>query len=345
MKKVLEIMPILSYNTIKGKDLTERKGMNAVSQSVESKKVENKKIDLRNITVQNNLIYYALMFVPLLLIFIFNYLPMFGIIISFQDYSAGRPFLGAGVKWVGLKWFRKFVTSFYFPRILRNTLIINTLHLFMGFWVPIVFALAVNEIRNDKFRKITQTISYMPHFISTVIVATMVLSFIASDGIITKFAAVFGLDTSGLNANPRAFKWIYVLTSVWKSFGWSSILYLSTITSIDPTLYEAAEVDGCGRVKRIWHITIPHMLPLIMIQLIRSIGGMLGSNTDMILLLYNEAVYSHADVIGTFVYRETLLGGKYSYGTASGLLMSIMSFILVWCANTVSRKTTDFSMW
>lgn len=300
---------------------------------------------LRNITTQNNIIYYALMIVPLILIFIFSYLPMFGIVIAFQDYSAGRPFFGEGVKWVGLKWFEKFVTSFYFSRILRNTLIINILELFMGFWVPIVFALVVNEIRNSKFRKITQTVSYMPHFISTVIVATMVLSFISSDGIITKFTAMMGYDTSDLNANPKAFKWIYVLTTIWKSFGWSSILYLSTITSIDPTLYEAAEVDGCGRIKRIWHITLPHMLPLIMIKLIRDVGGMLGSNTDMILLLYNQAVYSEADVIGTFVYRETLMGGKYSYGTASGLLMSIMSFTLVWCANWVSRKTTDFSMW
>lgn len=300
---------------------------------------------LHSITTQNNLVYYALMIVPMILIFIFSYLPLFGIVIAFQNYTAGKPFFGAGVDWVGLKWFEKFVSSFYFKRILRNTLVINILELFMGFWVPIVFALVVNEIRNSKFRKITQTVSYMPHFISTVIVATMVLSFISSDGIITKFTAAFGYDTSNLNANPKAFKWIYVLTTIWKSFGWSSILYLSTITSIDPTLYEAAEVDGCGRIKRIWHITLPHMLPLIMIKLIRDVGGMLGSNTDMILLLYNQAVYSEADVIGTFVYRETLMGGKYSYGTASGLLMSVMSFALVWGANWVSRKTTDFSMW
>lgn len=306
---------------------------------------ENSGKSLQSITVQNNLIYYALMIVPMILIFIFSYLPLFGIIIAFEDYAAGKPFFGAGVDWVGLKWFKNFVDSYYFARILRNTLVINILHLFMGFWVPIVFALIVNEIKSSKFRKLTQTVSYMPHFISTVIVATMVLSFIASDGIITKFTSLFGYNTGSMNADPKAFKWIYVITCVWKSFGWSSILYLSTITSIDPTLYEAAEVDGCGRIKRIWHITLPHMLPLIMIQLIRSVGGMLGSNTDMILLLYNPAVYSDADVIGTFVYRETLMSGKYSYGTASGLLMSVMSFTLVWIANWVSRKTTDFSMW
>lgn len=312
--------------------------------SLTSAKMRKEK-GLHSIASKNNMVYYALMLVPLVLIFVFSYLPLFGIVISFQNYSAGKPFFGTGVQWVGLKWFKKFVTSFYFPRILRNTIVINILQLFMGFWVPIVFALVLNEIRNDKFRKITQTISYMPHFVSTVVVATMVLSFITSDGIITKFTAAFGLNTADLNANPKAFKWIYVITCVWKSFGWNSILYLSTITSIDPTLYEAAEVDGCGRLKRIWYITLPHMLPLIMIQLIRSIGGMLNSNTDMILLLYNQAVYSEADVIGTFVYRETLMGGKYSYGTASGLLMSIMSFILVWCANWVCRKTTEFSMW
>ena len=215
----------------------------------------------------------------------------------------------------------------------------------MGFWVPIVFVLLVNEIRNSKFRKITQTVSYMSHFISTVVVGGMVISFIASDGIITKITALWGLDTSALNADPNAFPWIYTLTCVWKSFGWSSILYLSTISAIDPALYEAADVDGAGRLRKKWSITLPQMLPLIMIQLILAIGNMFGSNTELILILYNSATYSTADVIGTFVYRETLMGGKYSYGTAAGLFMSIQSFLLVYAANLTSRKFTDFSMW
>ena len=285
------------------------------------------------------------MIFPLIMIFLFSYLPMFGIIIAFQDYVAGRPFFGEGVIWVGLKWFREFVDSYYFARILRNTLVLNALNLVMGFWVPIIFALIVNEIRISKFKKFTQTVSYLPHFLSSVVVAGMVVSFIANDGIITLMLRAVGFEAKSLNADPGAFPWIYTLTSIWKSFGWSSIIYLSTITAIDPGLYEAAAVDGAGRFRKIWHVTLPAMLPLIVIQLILSIGNMLSANTDLILLLYNSSTYKTADVIGTYVYRETLMGGKFSYGTASGLLMSILSFALTYIANAVSRKKTDYSMW
>ena len=300
---------------------------------------------LQNRDTRENIQYYLMMIFPLIMIFLFSYLPMFGIIIAFQDYVAGRPFFGEGVIWVGLKWFREFVDSYYFARILRNTLVLNALNLVMGFWVPIIFALIVNEIRISKFKKFTQTVSYLPHFLSSVVVAGMVVSFIANAGIITLMLRAVGFEAKSLNADPGAFPWIYTLTSIWKSFGWSSIIYLSTITAIDPGLYEAAAVDGAGRFRKIWHVTLPAMLPLIVIQLILSIGNMLSANTDLILLLYNSSTYKTADVIGTYVYRETLMGGKFSYGTASGLLMSILSFALTYIANAVSRKKTDYSMW
>ena len=300
---------------------------------------------LQNRDTRENIQYYLMMIFPLIMIFLFSYLPMFGIIIAFQDYVAGRPFFGEGVIWVGLKWFREFVDSYYFARILRNTLVLNALNLVMGFWVPIIFALIVNEIRISKFKKFTQTVSYLPHFLSSVVVAGMVVSFIANDGIITLMLRAVGFEAKSLNADPGAFPWIYTLTSIWKSFGWSSIIYLSTITAIDPGLYEAAAVDGAGRFRKIWHVTLPAMLPLIVIQLILSIGNMLSANTDLILLLYNSSTYKTADVIGTYVYRETLMGGKFSYGTASGLLMSILSFALTYITNAVSRKKTDYSMW
>lgn len=295
--------------------------------------------------VRDNIDYYLMMLIPFVLIFIFSYLPMFGLIIAFQDYAAGKPFIGAGVKWVGLKHFSKFVNSYYFTRILKNTLVLNLMNLGMGFWVPIVFALTVNEIPYQRFRKFIQTVSYMPNFISSVVVAGMVITFIANDGIITRLINLFGFRVKSLNANAKAFPWIYTLTNVWKSFGWGSILYLSSISSIDPALYESADIDGATRLQKIWYVTLPFMLPLIVIQLILSIGNMLGSNTEMVMLLYNSAVYSTADVIGTYVYRESLLGVKYSYGTASGLILSILSFILVYIANMVSRRTTDFSLW
>ncbi len=294
---------------------------------------------------KDNIQYYLLMSIPLIAIFLFSYLPLFGIVIAFQDYVAGKPFFGNGVTWVGLRWFREFVHSYYFPRILRNTLVLNGMNLLFGFCVPIIFALLVNEIRVSKFKKFTQTVSYLPYFLSAVIVAGMVVNFISNDGIVTRMLRGMGLEAKSLNADPQAFPWIYTLTSIWKSFGWSSIIYLSTITAIDPGLYEAASVDGAGRLKKIWHITLPSMRALIVIQLILSIGGMLSSNTDLILLLYNSATYKTADVIGTYVYRESLMGGKFSYGTASGLLMSILSFALTWGANMVSRRTSEFSMW
>lgn len=294
---------------------------------------------------RENIQYYALMLIPMVLIFVFSYIPLYGIVIAFQDYFPGSPFIGKDVEWVGLKWFKAFVTSHYFPRILRNTLVLNIMGLLLGFAVPIIFALIVNEIRSSKFRKFTQTVSYLPHFLSAVIVAGMVSRFIASDGVITLALQALGFEAKSLNVNKEAFPWIYTITSIWKSFGWNSIIYLSTLSSIDPGMYEAATIDGAGRLKRIWYITIPSMMPLIMIQLILSIGGMLGSNTDMILLMYNESVYETADVIGTFVYRETLMNGQFSYGTASGLLMSILSFILLYIANSISRKYTEFSMW
>lgn len=295
--------------------------------------------------VSENIQYYLMMSVTLILIFIFFYLPMFGIVIAFQDYYAGKPFFGEGVDWVGLKWFKEFVTSYYFRRIIRNTLRLNFMGLLFGFTVPIIFALVVNEIRLVKFKKFTQTVSYLPHFLSSIIVAGMVSRFIADDGIITMFLNTIGFEAHSLNVNIGAFPWIYTFTNIWKSFGWSSILYLSTISSIDPGLYEAAHIDGAGRLKCMWYITLPSMASLITIQLIMAIGGMLGSNTDMILAMYNGAVYESADVIGTYVYREALRGGRFSYGTASGLFMSVFAFILTYLANRISRATTEYSMW
>lgn len=300
---------------------------------------------IQNVNVKENIDYYLMMAIPMILIFIFSYLPLFGLIISFEDYMQGKPFIGEGVKYVGLKFFEQFVNSYYFGRLLKNTVVLSLMNLAMGFWVPIAFALLVNEIYFSKFKKLIQTVSYMPNFISSVVVAGMVLTFISSDGFISKFLTFLGVNAESLNANENAFPWIYTLTNVWKGFGWSSILYLSTISSIDPALYESAEIDGAGRIRKIWSITLPMMLPLIMIQLIFAIGGILNSNTEMIMLLYNSSVYKTADVIGTYLYRETLLGGKYSYGTAAGLLLSIFGFVLTFIANSVSSKLTDFSLW
>lgn len=293
---------------------------------------------------RDNISYYIYLLPWLILIFLIRYLPLVGEIIAFQDYKGGA-LIGEHTVWVGFKWFKEFFNSFYFGRIMRNTIVLSLLNLVMGFWVPIAFALLLNELRFTKLKKIVQTISYMPYFISTVIVVSMFLGYISDNGIIVKLLGMFGIHVSALNTNKEFFPWYYTFINVWKSFGWNSILYLSTITSIDPMLYEAAEIDGAGRWKRMWHVTLPHMKPIIMIQLIFAVGSILSSNTEMILLMYNPSVYETADVIGTYMYRDGLIGGRFSYGAACGLVMSTFGFILTYVANKISDKTADFSLW
>ncbi len=309
-------------------------------------KTSKKRLPIKELRreTQNNISYWMYLLPWMILIFLLRYVPLVGEVIAFQDYKGGA-LISENTKWVGFKWFQEFFESYYFTRIIRNTVVLSLLNLAMGFWVPIAFALLLNELRFTKLKKTIQTVSYMPYFISSVIVASMFLGYIADDGIIVKFLAMIGIEVSALNTNKEFFPWYYTFINVWKSFGWNSILYLSTITSIDPGLYEAAEIDGAGRWKRMWHVTLPHMLPIIMIQLIFAVGGILGSNSEMILLMYNPSIYETADVIGTYMYRDGLLGGRFSYGTACGLVMSTIGFILTWISNKVSAKATDYSLW
>ena len=290
---------------------------------------------------------YLIMLPSLVLIFVFCYVPIYGLVIAFQTYTPGKPFLAfdGSVTWVGLKHFASFINSMYFGRIIKNTLWLSLLNLAFGFWVPIFFALLVNEITGTKYKKFVQTASYMPHFISAVVVAGIVLSFIAQDGIINNIIEAAGGKRTAYNVTPSAFPVVYTITNIWRSFGWSSILYLSTISSIDPELYEAAMLDGANRPRRIWHITIPHIAPMAAILLIFAIGSLLGSNTELILLLYNSATYETADVIGTYLYRQGLLGGQFSFGTAVGIFISVINFILLFIANYVSNRLTNFGIW
>lgn len=295
--------------------------------------------------LRHNIELYSMMMPVLVIIFIFSYIPLFGLVIAFQNYVPGSDFFGPAAHWAGLKNFTAFINSYYFGRIMKNTIVLSLMGLAMGFWVPIVFALLVNELWNARFKKIIQTVSYLPYFVSMVVVAGMILTFIANDGLVPKMAALFGWRITSLNTNARLFPWLYTFTNVWKSFGWGSILYLSTISSIDQQLYEVAYIDGADRWRQVVHITIPHMVPLIAIQLIFAVGALMNSNSELILLMYNPSVYSTADVIGTYTYREGLIGGRFSYGTASNMLMSVMSFILVFAANGISRRVADFSLW
>lgn len=308
-------------------------------------KVLNRPIKKVNIKQQAEL--YLIMLPVLILIFIFCYIPMYGIIISFQNWYPGKPFMdfSGNVDWVGFKHFTTFITNPYFWRLIKNTLILSALNLGISFWIPVLFALLVNEIVGSKYKKFIQTSSYLPHFISSVIVAGMVLSFLSSDGIINTTLAAIGKDPLILNMKPQYFPVVYTITNIWRSFGWGSILYLSTISSIDTSLYEAANLDGANRIKKIWYITLPSMKPTIVVMFIMGIGGMLNADSEMILLLYNPAIYETADVIGTYLYRYGLLSGNFSYGTAVGLFISIINFTLVFFTNKISRRVADYSLW
>ena len=296
---------------------------------------------------RENVELYSLFFPAALLIVIFSYIPLWGLVIAFQDYLAGNSIfaLNETVKWVGLKHFRRFVSSIYFGRLIGNTLRLSVLDLLFGFTMPIIFALLLNEVRSLKYKKFVQTASYLPHFISTVVAAGMMLSFLEMGGVVNSLAGALGISPKEYIAYPDYYPAIYTITNVWKGFGFSSILYFSTISSIDPVLYESAKIDGATRWQQIKHITLPGIRFIIAVQLVLQVGKVLNTNTDLALLLYRPSTYSTSDVIGTYIYREGISGGKYSYTTAIGLFMSVIGFILTFVTNRISNKLTGYGMW
>ncbi len=306
------------------------------------------RIQIRNRRYLRENVELGTLFLPAaILIILFCYIPLWGVVIAFQDYVAGNSLFAFddSVKWVGLKHFLKFVNNRYFFRLLGNTFRLSVLNLVFGFTIPIIFALLLNEVRNMRYKKIVQTSSYLPYFISTVVAAGMMLSFLEINGLINNFSKLLGLEAKEYIIDPKYFSGIYTITNVWKHFGFGSILYFSTISSIDPVLYESATIDGANRWKQMLHITLPGIKFIIAVQLVLQVGRILSTNTDLVLLLYRSSTYSTADVIGTYIYREGIMGGKYSYSAAVGLFMSIIGFALTYIANKVSNKLTGYGMW
>ncbi len=294
--------------------------------------------------VKENIEVWLMMLPVLALIFVFSYVPLWGVIIAFQNYQPGSPFFDPA-NWVGLKHIRQFLNSPFFGRLITNTLRLSVLQILFAFWVPIIFALFLNEVTHMRFKKVVQTCSYMPYFVSSVVVAGMVISFLDVNGLINNLLALFGKQPYLYMTDPMAFPAIYSFISIWKDFPFGSILYFSTLSSIDPSLYEAARIDGANHMQQIWHITLPGLKAIIAIKLIMSVGSILSSNTDMILLLYNTSTQKTADVIGTYVYRLGIQGGKFSYTTAVNLFMSLIAFLLTTAANKVSNKLTGSGLW
>lgn len=288
--------------------------------------------------------YIYLMLVPVVGYYlVFYYGPMYGAQIAFRDFEPVRGITGSA--WVGLQNFKDFFTGPYFRRLVGNTVSINVLDLVLGFPAPILLALAINEIRVTYFKRVVQTISYLPHFISLVVVVGMLIDFMASDGVINTVLAQFGVAPVAWLRKPQYFQMIYVLSGIWQSIGWGSIIYLAAVTNIDPTLYEAAQVDGAGRFRQIWNITLPGIMPTIIILLILRLGAMMTVGYEKIILMYNPLTYSSADVISTYVYRVGILQANYSFSAAAGLFNSVINFTLLVLANQISKRFSETSLW
>ena len=266
--------------------------------------------------LRNHPLLYVLALPVVAYYLIFNYYPMYGVLMAFQDF---KPALGIwGSKWVGLKHFEKFIGGIYFWRLVRNTLSINLGMLLVGFPIPILFALLLNEIPHRGFQRVTQTVTYMPHFISSVVVCGLMLQFCGSNGILTRVLAALGLTPqTNLFTVPSLFQPLYIGMNVWKNMGWDSIIFFAALTSVDSELHEAAQIDGAGRWRRMLHVTLPAIMPTVVILLIMRIGNLMSLGWDQIILLYNERVYETADVISTYVYRMGLTKFEYSFGSAS----------------------------
>jgi len=288
---------------------------------------------------------YLLLILPCVAFYIlFAYMPMYGAVIAFKDFQLGDTIGSA--PWVGFRWFREFFSNMYFWRLIKNTLIINIYQLIFGFPVPIIFALVVNEIRRQKFKKTLQTISYMPYFISTVVIVGMLNNFFGMNhGIVNNMLESLGYERIHFFMESKYFRPLYIGSGVWQSFGYGSIIYIAAMSGVDLDLYEAAIIDGAKRLQQMWHITLPAIKPTIVILLILNIGQLMSEGFQKIILMYNPATYEVADVISTYIYRRGLIDMEYSFSSAVGLFNSAINFCLLIAANALSKRVNGTSLW
>ena len=288
--------------------------------------------------------YLYIMALPGLLYFlIFCYFPMYGAVIAFKDYAPALGILKS--PWAGFDNFIKFFNSVNFKSVLSNTIVLSLYGMVVGFPLPIIFALLLNELRLKKFKSFVQTVTYIPHFISMVVVCGIIVNFSMKEGLFNTILGYFGVPAENLLLKPELFKSIYVFSSVWQETGWDSIIYLAALTGIDSTFYEAADVDGAGRWRKMFYITIPGILPTIVIVLILKLGNIMNVGFEKVILLYNSITRDSADVISSYVYRKGIIDYDYSFATAVGLFNSVANVIILTLANTISRKVSESSLW
>jgi len=280
------------------------------------------------------------------LVLIFNYGPMYGLLMAFQDFQVTKGIWGS--PWVGLKHFEEFFRNPMAVNALRNTLLISALKLIFGFPAPILLALLFNELRDGLFKRASQTISYMPHFVSWIVFSALVTAMLSpSTGVVNQIIKLVGLKPIYFMANPPWFRVVLVASEIWKEIGWGAIIYLAALTDIDPTLYEAAVVDGATRLQRMLYISIPSVLPIAALLLILRLGGVLSAGFDQVFNMYNATVYETADIIDTFVYRSGLTNLQYSFAAAVGFFKSVVGLVLVLAVNEVARRLSDryYALW
>jgi len=288
--------------------------------------------------------YYTMLVLPILYFIIFKYLPMIGNVLAFRRYSAAAPLFGT--EWVGMTYFKQFLSSSDFWQKFKNTLLISTESLVFTFPIPIIFALLLNEVKNVRFKKFVQTASYLPHFLSMVVVAGLIFGMLSvNGGTINLIRKWMGLEAINFLMEPQWFRTIYIVSNVWQEMGWNAIIYIAAISGIDDSLYEAGMIDGANRFQQTIFITLPSISGTVVISLILAVGGMLSVGSEKILLLMNDLNKETADVISTYVYRLGLIDNNYSYSTAVGLFDAVIGLILVGGANLVSRRITGTSLW
>lgn len=307
-------------------------------------KAKHKNVLIQDIT--NNPWLYLMVLPTVLFYLIFAYGPMYGLIIAFKNYSPALGIMGS--PWAGMHGFEhivSFVTGPFFGRLMKNTFTISLMSIVLGFPAPIIFALLLNELHNKKFKSVVQSITYIPYFLSMVVVCGLLYTFLGTNGLFNDIIAFFGGERSNLLTRPEYFKIIYVLSDIWQGVGWGSIVYLAALTAIDESLYEAAELDGAGRLRQTIHITIPAIVPTIITLLILRMGTILNVGYEKIILLYNGATMDAADVISSYLYRRGLVNNDYSFSTAVGLFNSVINFVIIWFVNYLSRKYTESGLW
>ncbi|GAB2700703.1 ABC transporter permease subunit [Paenibacillus thermoaerophilus] len=286
---------------------------------------------------------YVLLLPAVVLLFCFTYIPMYGVMIAFKDYN---PVMGiSGSPWVGFKHFERFFHSYQFELTIKNTLFIS-LYSFATFPIPIVFALFVNQMRQNWFRRFFQTVTYMPHFISTVVLVGLMLILLSpGNGLIGNLYRLFGAEAPNLMGSAGLFSSVYVWSDVWQQTGWNSIIFLAALSAVDPSLYEAAKADGASRWQNIWHIDIPMLMPTAITLLILRVGGLLGVGFEKVYLMQNNLNITGSEVISTYVYKVGLLSAQYSFSSAVNLFNTVVNFILLILVNRISRRYSEQSLW